>query len=91
MNIIEIAGILPAIVFPAATLIQLVYLLKNKTSEGVSAGTWFAFALGNVSLYIYTEKYDAIQSILGQLVSAILQFYIVFLIFKYRKNTAKQN
>jgi len=89
MNLIEFVGYIPAIIFPAATMIQLVYLLKNKSAEGVSASTWFAFAIGNFSLYFYTEKYDAIQSILGQLLTAFIQLYIVFLVLKYRHKQQK--
>jgi len=85
MNFIEIIGYIPALIFPVATIIQVVYLLKSKSSNGVSATTWGAFALGNLALYLYTEKYDAIQSIVGQLVTALIQLYIVFLVLKYRR------
>jgi len=85
MNFIEIIGYIPALIFPIATIIQVVYLLKSKSSNGVSATTWGAFALGNLALYLYTEKYDAIQSIVGQLVTALIQLYIVFLVLKYRR------
>jgi len=85
MNFIEVIGYIPALIFPVATIIQVVYLLKSKSSNGVSATTWGAFALGNLALYLYTEKYDAIQSIVGQLVTALIQLYIVFLVVKYRK------
>ena len=88
MSLIDIIGYLPAIIFPTATIIQLLYLVKRKTSEGVSPVAWGAFALGNISLYVYTEKYYAIQSIIGLLCTCLLQVYVVFLIFKYRrKNT----
>jgi len=85
LNLIEIFGYIPAIVFPTATIIQLVHLIKSKTSEGVSPITWAAFALGNVSLYIYTEKYSQMQSIIGLLVTSALQLVIIALVFKYRK------
>ncbi|MDG6774600.1 hypothetical protein QCB45_09665 [Thiomicrorhabdus sp. ZW0627] len=86
MNFIEIIGYIPAIIFPTATVIQLLHLLKTKTSDGVSALAWGAFALGNVSLYIYTEKYFELQSIIGLLLTSLLQLIIIFLIFKYRKS-----
>jgi lipid-A-disaccharide synthase-like uncharacterized protein len=85
MTLIEIIGYIPAIIFPVATLMQLWHLLKTKTSDGVPAMTWLAFALGNISLYIYAEKYTELQSILGQLATAVLQIYVVVLIFRYRK------
>ncbi len=85
MTFIELIGYVPAIIFPVATLMQLWHLLKTKTSDGVPAMTWLAFALGNISLYIYAEKYTELQSILGQLATAALQLYVVVLIFRYRK------
>ena len=85
MNLIEWIGYIPAVIFPAATLMQLWHLLKTKTSDGVPALTWLAFAVGNISLYVYAEKYAELQSIIGQLATAALQIYVVFLIIKYRK------
>ncbi len=85
MNFIELVGYIPAIIFPAATVMQLVRLLRTKRSEGVPALTWAAFALGNISLYIYAEKYTELQSIIGQLATAALQVYVVYLILYYRR------
>jgi accessory gene regulator protein AgrB len=53
----------------------------------VPAFTWLAFAIGNLSLYIYAEKYTELQSIIGQLATAALQIYVVLLIIKYRKKS----
>jgi uncharacterized protein with PQ loop repeat len=86
LSFIEVFGYIPAIVFPTATIIQLIHLIKSKTSEGVSPFTWGAFAIGNVSLYIYTEKYSQLQSIIGLLFTSILQIVIIVLVFKYRAN-----
>lgn len=85
MNFIELVGYIPAIIFPAATVMQLVHLLRTKRSEGAPALTWAAFALGNISLYIYAEKYTELQSIIGQLATAALQVYVVYLILYYRR------
>lgn len=87
MSLIELIGYIPAIIFPVATLMQLWHLLKTKTSDGVPPLTWLAFAVGNISLYIYAEKYTELQSILGQLATAGLQVYVVVLIYRYRKKT----
>jgi len=86
LSFIEVFGYITAIVFPTATIIQLIHLIKSKTSEGVSPFTWGAFAIGNVSLYIYTEKYSQLQSIIGLLFTSILQIVIIVLVFKYRAN-----
>jgi uncharacterized protein with PQ loop repeat len=88
MSLIELIGYIPAIIFPVATLMQLWHLLKTKTSDGVPPLTWLAFAIGNISLYIYAEKYTELQSILGQLATAALQVYVVVLIYRYRKKPA---
>jgi len=85
LSLIEFIGYIPAVVFPTATIIQLLHLYKTKASEGVSPITWGAFALGNVSLYTYTEKYTELQSIVGLLVTSVLQLFIIMLVFKYRK------
>ena len=85
MSLIELIGYIPAIIFPVATLMQLWHLLKTKTSDGVPPLTWLAFAIGNISLYIYAEKYTELQSILGQLATAALQVYVVVLIYRYRQ------
>lgn len=89
MNLIEWIGYIPAVIFPAATLMQLWHLLKTKTSDGVPVFTWLAFAVGNLSLYVYAEKYTELQSIIGQLATAVLQVYVVYLIVKYRKKSNK--
>lgn len=85
MNLIELIGYIPAIIFPTATILQLLHLLKTKSSEGVSAAAWGSFSLGNVALYIYTEKYSEFQSIIGLLVTSALQLVIIFLAIKYSK------
>jgi len=85
VNFIEFIGYIPAVIFPTATIIQLLHIIRSKSSEGVSAMAWAAFALGNVSLYVYTEKYDAIQSIIGLLVPSVLQIGIIIFALKYRK------
>ena len=85
MNIIELVGFIPAIIFPTATLIQLWHLLKSKSAAGVSALAWAAFALGNISMYVYTEKYTQLQTIVGLLFTAILQMAIIFLVLKYNR------
>ncbi len=87
MTLVEFAGYVPAVIFPVATLMQLFHLLRTKESAGVPALTWAAFALGNLCLYIYAEKYFELQSIIGQLATAALQIYVVVLILRYRKKT----
>lgn len=89
MTIIDIIGYIPVVIFPTATIMQLWHLVKSKSSKGVSPVTWGAFALGNFSLYVYTEKYDEPQSIVSFLCTGALQIYIVFLIFKYKRTECR--
>ncbi|HJL74511.1 MAG TPA: hypothetical protein QGF08_07045 [Candidatus Marinimicrobia bacterium] len=82
----EILTWLPAIILPASTTIQLTNIYKTRSSEGVSALTWFLFGLANIGAYVLTEKYFAIQSILAFLLTAVLDFIIVYAVFKYQKS-----
>lgn len=83
--LINVAGWIPAVFLPAATLMQLIRLLKTRQAEGVSALTWFLFGFANLGIYIFTEKYFALQSILAQLLTAILNFVIVGMILLMRR------
>ena len=85
MSISYIAGILPAIVFPAATLVQLLRIVRRRSAAGVSVATWLLFGFANVAIYIYAERYAEWQAIVGMLVTAVLDFVIVGLaLFAYR-------
>ena len=75
-DIINIAGWLPAVIFPAATLIQLIAMLRSNSNKGVSPMAWTLFGIANIAVYIYTEKYLALQTVLGFLGTALLDFVI---------------
>lgn len=81
---ISFLGWIPAIILPAATLSQLLKILKEKSGKGVSILTWSLFALANFSLYIYTEKYLSFQSLIGLLGTAILDIIIILFTLKFR-------
>jgi len=76
-NLVELSGWLPAIIIPVATLSQLITLIKNRSSANVSVLTWTLFGVANLGLYIYVEKYWQLQSIIGLLGSAVIDFLIV--------------
>ncbi len=78
-TVVSLSGWLPAIIIPMATLIQLADILKRKSAVGVSWLTWFLFGIANIGLYVYTEKYSSIQSIVGLLGPATLDFAIATL------------
>jgi len=82
---IQFIGWIPAIIFPGACMLQLIKLLVVKKSEGVSAIAWVAFGIANLCLYVYTEKYDSYQTILGMLGQAFIDFSIAAVAVYYRE------
>ncbi|MEM1308398.1 MAG: hypothetical protein AAGF98_02665 [Cyanobacteria bacterium P01_H01_bin.153] len=80
------AGWIPAIILPTATVSQLVKIVRSRSAEGVSLATWLLFGIANVGLYIFTEKYLAIQSLVGLLGTAMMDFIIVALILFIKGN-----
>ena len=82
--LVELAGWVPAIIFPSATLIQLVKIIKENTVKGVSITTWVMFGIANIGLYLYIEKYSELQPIIGFLGTAILDFIIVGLAIAWK-------
>lgn len=85
--LINLAGWIPAVVLPMASLLQLIKIIQVKEVKGVSLFTWLMFGLANTGLYFFTEKYFAVQSLLGLLLTAILDFTIVGLIIHYKKTS----
>lgn len=87
-GIIQLAGWLPAIIFPMACFIQLLKIYHHKNAEGVSVLAWIAFGLANISLYIYAEKYDSWQTIIGMLGQSVIDFTIAGATLFYRQSRA---
>jgi uncharacterized protein with PQ loop repeat len=82
----EALGWVPAVVFPVATAIQLLAILRSKDSSGVSIPAWCLFAFANICLFAYTEKYGEIESILGSLGTALLNLCVVAAAIRYRSD-----
>ena len=57
---------------------QLVKIFREQSADGVSAIAWVAFGFANISLYVYTEKYSSLQTIIGMLGQAMIDFTIAF-------------
>jgi hypothetical protein len=76
MTVTQIAGILPALIFPAATLAQLFRLMRTRSAADISVITWVLFGVGNLAIYVYAERYTEWQAILGMLGTAVLDFVI---------------
>jgi len=80
----DLAGWIPAAIFPGASLLQLIKLFKSKSVEGVSLMTWLLFVFANLGMYVFTEKYFVLQSIITNLFTAGIQGGIVVLILMRR-------
>jgi uncharacterized protein with PQ loop repeat len=80
----EILGWVPAVVFPAATMMQLLVIVRRKTAAGISITAWTAYAIANICLFLYTEKYSELESIFGDLGTAALNLCIVGASIRYR-------
>jgi len=91
MTFAQIAGILPAVVFPAATIVQLVRMMRARSAAGVSVATWLLFGFANLAIYIYAERYTEWQAIVGMLFTAVIDFVIVALaLFRYGRPAAEK-
>jgi hypothetical protein len=82
---LDLAGWVPAVVFPGATMLQLLTIVRRRTADGVSVTAWTAFAFANICLFLYTEKYGELESIFGALGTAALNLCIVGAAIRYRK------
>ncbi len=94
MTLSQAAGILPAIVFPTATALQLIQIIRTRSVVGVSIGAWALFGFANIALYVYAGRYAEWQSILGMLLTAILDFGIAAVAlfgFGLRRATAQKD
>ena len=87
-DLVDIAGWVPAIVFPAATLIQLIAISRSNSVKGISPLTWALFGFANIAVYIYTEKYWAPQTIIGCLGTAAGDFIIAAMAIRLREPRA---
>lgn len=88
--VIELAGWVPAIIFPGASLVQLFTVIKSPHTEGVSIVTWLLFALANVAAYIYLQKYWAPQA-LAFILAAIFQTLIAVITYRKRRAAIASN
>jgi hypothetical protein len=84
-TVTNLAGWIPAVILPTATLFQLIKIIRSKSAAGVSLMTWFLFGLANIGLYVFTEKYQAPQTLIGLLGTAALNFMIVGKILSLHK------
>lgn len=89
-SIVHTLGIIPAIVFPCAALVQLLQLLKRGYAGSVSALAWWLFAVANICLYIYTQKYLDWVAIVAFLGTASLNIAVALTVTRLRKANLEQ-
>ena len=87
MTFSQLAGFFPAIVFPTATGLQLARMIRTRSAAGVSAASWALFGAANVALYVYAQRYDEWQSIVGLLLTAALDFAIALIALTGRRRS----
>jgi uncharacterized protein with PQ loop repeat len=83
--VFEILGWVPALIFPTACGLQLLAILRRRSAEGVSVPAWALFAIANICLFVYTEKYGELESVVGALGTAAINLCIVAAAWRYRK------
>lgn len=83
----DFAGWIPAVIFPSASFLQFLAIVRRKSAAGVSALSWILFAVANISLFVYMERYAEFQSILGALGTACVNLMVVAAIWRYRDGT----
>lgn len=77
MTFTQLAGVIPALVFPTATAAQFLSIVKARSAKGVNLMVWLLFGAANLAMYIYAERYTEWQAIVGLLFTAALDFAIV--------------
>jgi uncharacterized protein with PQ loop repeat len=88
MSINQIAGIVPAVVFPLATLAQLVRMVRLRSAASVNVATWLLFGFANLAIYVYAERYTEWQAIIGMLLTGLLDFVIVALALTWLRSSS---
>jgi hypothetical protein len=82
-----IAGWMPAVILPAATLDQLVTILRSGSGENLSAVTWLLFLLANLGALFLgrpESRIAGVQMALAFGVTALLDVAIVAAIVAFR-------
>ena len=75
-SLIDLVGFVPAIIFPAAGLVQLATIIKRKEAGGVPVLTWSMVGVANVCLYVYTQKYGDLLTIFATLGAGASNFAV---------------
>jgi uncharacterized protein with PQ loop repeat len=80
----QLVGWFPAVLFPLASLLQLRAIVARRSAAGVSVASWAMFAMANVSLYLYMERFTEPQAMLSGLGTAAANLAVVAAALWYR-------
>lgn len=75
-GLLELIGLVPAVFFPTASLVQLVAMLRRGNATGVSVMSWSMVGVSNVCLFAYTRQYDDPITIMALMGAAVLNFCV---------------
>lgn len=89
-GIVELAlaavGWVPAVVFPTASIFQLMALARRGRADGVSIATWALFGVANVCLYLTIGEWTKPQVVISTLGAAATQFAVVAIAWRLRRS-----
>ena len=90
-SVLDLVGWVPAVVFPAATLLQFVAVAKGQGKGLASALSWGLFALANVCLYVFIGDWLRPQLVVATLGNAALQVVLVIVILRLHRPSPDKN
>jgi fatty acid desaturase len=88
---LDAVGWVPAVVFPVASVLQLMTLLRRGKADGVSVLTWSLFAVANVCLYLTVAEWTRPQVIVTTLGTAAVQVVVVMTALRLRADKAAKH
>jgi MtN3 and saliva related transmembrane protein len=86
LNTVGVIGIVAGIFTSYSLVPQLVKMVKEKKVEDLSLGMFLTLLIGIILWVVYGVLRDDWPIIITNSFSILLNFFILFLKFKYRKN-----
>jgi hypothetical protein len=85
-NIKEFLTWIPPIAFPLSHIVQIVRMVSEGKVGGISPITFAGYFFGNMGAFLFSEKYKDPRTLLGFVLTGILEIVIVSLWFHYQGN-----
>lgn len=83
--VLAAVGWVPAVVFPTASIFQLIALARRGRADGVSIATWALFGVANVCLYLTIGEWSKPQVVISTLGAGATQFAVAAIAFRLRR------